>query len=101
MKLLCILFLFIVVFLSVKPCCTDSNCDAAVKTEKNSTSKAKDCAGCSPFFSCGTCAGFTITKTTAITLPVNPVNAIQTYPVYQQPNIKDVVLAIWQPPQLG
>ncbi|MFD0766780.1 DUF6660 family protein [Mucilaginibacter lutimaris] len=101
MKLLCILFSFVIVLLSVKPCCTDSNCDAAAKKELPGKAKANDCGGCSPFFSCGTCAGFTINKTTAIILAVNPIKAARAYPVYRQPNVKDVVLAIWQPPKLG
>ncbi|WP_354432042.1 MULTISPECIES: DUF6660 family protein [unclassified Mucilaginibacter] len=101
MKLLCILFSFVVFFLSVKPCCTDSDCDTGVKTEQGAASNAKDCAGCSPFFSCGTCAGFTVAKTATITLPANSAKLMQSYPAYQQPNVKDVVLAIWQPPKLG
>jgi hypothetical protein len=100
-KLLCIIFSFIVVLLSVKPCCTDSDCDAVVKTEHAGTSKAKDCTGCSPFFSCGTCAGFTISKTVTASVLINPVKTRQIYPPYQQPNIKEISLSIWQPPQIG
>ena len=101
MKLLCILFSFLVVILSVKPCCTDSDCDAVVKTGQAGKSKAKDCAGCSPFFSCGTCAGFTITKAVSAQLLVIPAKIMQAYAPYQQPDVKEIALSIWQPPQLG
>ncbi|WP_396788388.1 DUF6660 family protein [Mucilaginibacter phyllosphaerae] len=89
------------IFLSVKPCCTDSDCDAVVRTGQAGKAKKQDCAGCSPFFSCGACAGFTITKTVIITLLLSPVKTGTMYPAYQQPDVKDVVLSIWQPPQLG
>jgi hypothetical protein len=101
MKLLCILFSFIVIILSVKPCCTDSDCDAVVKTEQAGQTKAKDCAGCSPFFSCGTCAGFTVAKAASAQLLVIPAKTRQTYAPYQQPDVKEISQAIWQPPQLG
>jgi hypothetical protein len=101
MKLLCIIFSFLVILLSVKPCCTDSDCDALVKTERGVDSKSKDCAGCSPFFSCGTCAGFTVTKAVSAQLLVFPAKSKQAYAPYQQPDVKKIALSIWQPPQLG
>ncbi|QHS56645.1 hypothetical protein GWR56_14245 [Mucilaginibacter sp. 14171R-50] len=101
MKLLCILFAFVVVYLAVKPCCTDSDCDAIAKTEQAAKSKAKSCAGCSPFFSCGTCAGFTVTKPVSATLLFFAARAAQVYTPYQQPEVKEISSSIWQPPKLG
>ncbi|RYU91433.1 hypothetical protein EWM62_05690 [Mucilaginibacter terrigena] len=101
MKFLCILFSLVVVFLSVKPCCTDSDCDAIVKTEQGGNNKAKDCAGCSPFFSCGTCAGFTVTQTITANLLISPAKTRPTFTPYHQPDVKEITLSIWQPPQLG
>jgi hypothetical protein len=91
-----------VVLLSVRPCCADTcNGDDEVKelTGTNTPGK-KDCKGCSPFFSCGTCVGFTISKQNVCNMLLVLRNAVTPFTPYHQPNLKQVVLAIWQPPQL-
>jgi hypothetical protein len=74
--------------------------NAAAKELKGKQPAGKDCKGCSPFFSCGTCAGFTITKQITATLTLAPIKNGATYPPYQQPDVKEVLLSIWQPPKL-
>jgi hypothetical protein len=101
MKSLCIIFSCIVILLSVKPCCTDSDCDAVVKAERTGKTKTKDCAGCSPFFSCGVCVGFTVAKAVNAQLLSIPSRTKQIYLPYQQPDVQEISLSIWQPPQLG
>ncbi|WP_374950906.1 hypothetical protein [Mucilaginibacter sp.] len=60
----------------------------------------KDCKGCSPFFSCGACAGFIITAPVVhLFTPVE--QSIKHTASYQHPFLQQIALAIWQPPQLG
>jgi hypothetical protein len=105
-KFFCLLLSLYVVLLSARPCCADNDCrenTAAVKKEqagKNALPE-KTCPGCSPFFSCGACAGFVIAKPVTHNLRLIAENKAVTYAPYQQPNLKEVAQAIWQPPQLS
>ncbi|MEN0053415.1 MAG: hypothetical protein AAGC65_07085 [Mucilaginibacter sp.] len=106
MKLLCLLLSLFVVLLSARPCCADNDCRvnaSAVKKDQVSknTSPEKTCPGCSPFFSCGSCAGFVVTKRVTHNLKLIAEHRVVTYAPYQQPNLKEVAQAIWQPPQLS
>ncbi|RYE27036.1 MAG: TonB-dependent receptor [Sphingobacteriaceae bacterium] len=105
MKFLCLLFSFYVVLLSVKPCCADRECQEKSSLKKElagkTPSKEKECQGCSPFFSCGSCVGFIIAKPITHTLAFVAENTVRSYAPYEQPNLKEISLAIWQPPQLG
>lgn len=65
------------------------------------TSKDKECQGCSPFFTCSTCAGFIIVKKLTFDLATITENPGLTYADYQQPFIKEILLSIWQPPKLS
>jgi hypothetical protein len=103
-RLLYFIFSLCIILLSVKPCCSDNECagdnDTAKELKDNSKQADKDCKGCSPFFSCRTCTGFTITKQFIATLTLAPIKTGVTYPPYHQPNAKEISLSIWQPPQL-
>lgn len=104
-KIICLLLSVYVLLLSARPCCADDACSSKSLNVKEPASKTslpeKECAGCSPFFSCGSCAGFVIGK------PVmNPVLFVVLIPVkhygaYKQPYIKEIALTIWQPPKLS
>src|ERR1700754_992131 len=66
-KFLCLLLSLCVVLLSARPCCADNDCRENTSTVKKeqagkNSSQEKTCPGCSPFFSCGSCAGFVVTK---------------------------------------
>jgi len=90
--------------LSAKPCCADSDCRVTLSLKENHTktpSKEKECPGCSPFFTCGTCVGFVVNQPLSIQLPIVAVDDVQHGNVYQQPNIEKVALSIWQPPKLS
>jgi hypothetical protein len=103
-KFLCILFSVYVLLLSVRPCCAD-DCIAKPIAKKETASKKqqkeKDCEGCSPFFSCGTCAGFTLAKPVMITERIATEISVEHNSAYKQPALRPVMLSIWQPPQLG
>ncbi|MBE9661818.1 hypothetical protein [Mucilaginibacter myungsuensis] len=90
--------------LSVKPCCTDTNCDADVrigKVENSAPTDQDDRAGCPPFFACNGCVGFVPGKPLAYALFFFPEPILKHNSVYVQPLAEDVTLAIWQPPQIG
>jgi Na+/H+ antiporter NhaD/arsenite permease-like protein len=104
-KLLCLILSFYVVLLSLRPCCADNDCQAKIAAKKHVNSKSspkeKECQGCSPFFACGTCVGFVITKPFMLDLKLVAETPVKIYADYQQPYVHQVSLSIWQPPQLG
>ncbi|MFD2147885.1 DUF6660 family protein [Mucilaginibacter antarcticus] len=102
-KFLCTILTFMVLLLTVKPCCADNCADetSISKTEQNSTSPTeKECAGCSPFFACGTCVGFVVHKLVQLTFIAQP-EVVTHVSSYKQPLLKEITLSIWQPPQLS
>jgi len=91
--------------LSLKPCCADNDCQgdkfATKELSGKSPIKEKECHGCSPFFTCGTCIGFIIAKRFTLNLKPTGENRVTIYADYQQPYVQKVSLSIWQPPQLS
>ena len=105
-KLLCLLLSFYVMLLSLKPCCSDNDCrdnkDVSKKElSRNASSKEKECQGCSPFFTCGSCVGFILAKPFTSSLKPIAETPAKIYGAYQQPYVQQVSLSIWQPPKLG
>jgi hypothetical protein len=105
MKLLCLILSVYVIMLSTKPCCSDNDCQGKELTKneqaRKSPIKEKECHGCSPFLTCGTCVGFVIAKPLNLNLKFMVETPVQIYACYQQPFVQQVSLSIWQPPQLG
>ncbi|MES2378396.1 MAG: hypothetical protein V4553_17520 [Bacteroidota bacterium] len=105
MKILCLILSVYVIMLSAKPCCVDSDCRATVSSKKELTgkipAKEKECPGCSPFFTCGTCVGFVISQPLSVQLFTVALDHIEHGNIYQQPRIEKVSLSIWQPPKLS
>ncbi|HEY0244946.1 MAG TPA: hypothetical protein VGC01_05235 [Mucilaginibacter sp.] len=91
--------------LSIKPCCSDSDCQEKITVKKERSTpashKEKECQGCSPFFTCGTCVGFILAKPFILNPKLISETPVKNYIAYQQPYFQEVLLAIWQPPQLG
>jgi predicted metal-binding protein len=83
----------------------DKECNGKSFTGKaqnsKQASKEKECPGCSPFFTCGSCAGFVVNKPLTVTIPVIAEVADQEYSFYHQPAIKNIPTAIWLPPKLS
>jgi len=98
----CILLCIYVLLLSVKPCCADE-CLPTVKKEQQGKQPSpgdKECDGCSPFYSCGSCAGFVVAKTMlSMQRPLTD-KTMEHCSVYQQPYPEEISFSIWQPPQL-
>jgi len=104
-KFICLLFSLYVVLLSANPCCVDRDCDGEHAVEKsqakNSTPKEKDCHGCSPFFTCGSCVGFVAVKKVVFNIDFLVGSTVSGNAFYLQPDFQEIIFAVWQPPRLG
>ncbi|RYY32378.1 MAG: hypothetical protein EOP46_19125 [Sphingobacteriaceae bacterium] len=103
MKLLCIILSFYAVLLSVMPCCTDDICTETTSEQsitKVTDSQDADCKACSPFYCCSSCVGFVMMPVTAQYATTVTTLAKQ-YPILATSAVKDIPLAIWQPPKLS
>lgn len=106
MKIFCFILSIYVLVLSTVPCCSDDNCIDETKTEqsdKHSQDEHQGCNGsCSPFFTCGTCVGFTFSNTT-LTFELSKVFFENTLlvPSYKNLFVDDFISKIWQPPKIS
>jgi hypothetical protein len=104
LKLLCLIFSLYVLLLSAKPCCSEDICQGKKGVEKElackNSSDEKECKGCSPFFSCGSCTGFIVAKNIAYTFALIFENSVKRHITYLQPCLQEPLLAIWQPPKI-
>ena len=89
--------------LSAVPCCADEYCNDELKTEQSCTEHQdrndNDFNGCSPFITCGTCTGFTFSKTDYNLQPITSVHSI--FIPYQQGFYENYFVEIWQPPKIS
>jgi len=94
-----------VLLLSLTPCCSDDTClkpTAANETEQSkSPAKEKECRGCSPFFTCGSCSGFVIAKPFMLSAAMPEAITNRSYPPYKSPAVQKIPLSIWLPPKLS
>jgi hypothetical protein len=105
MKLLCLVLSMYVMLLSANPCCADNDCQAKPATKKEAAGKSpikeKECPSCSPFFTCGSCVGFTVAGIVTFNLAPQTATPVIKYYGYQQPALEEITLAIWQPPKIS
>jgi hypothetical protein len=104
MKLLCLLFALFVLVFSARPCCADRDCDGSSDQQQQHAHhpvREKECPGCSPFFSCGSCVGFIASKPTFLSIERTFETPERTYVSYVYPGLKEVTIAVWQPPQIS
>lgn len=86
------------------PCCADDECreDASRGTDQSAEKPTKEeCPGCSPFYACGSCAGFILPKDSAEAVSTERIQNRGTYIQYLTPKAQDIITSIWQPPQLS
>ena len=94
-----------VLLISVRPCCIEENCtdeDLSTKTEQTSDhDQGNDCNGnCSPFLSCGSCAGFNYpTVSYPLTNPATFESSQLQF--YQFSFSIGFYFSIWQPPKVS
>lgn len=102
MKIICLILSLYVIVLAAKPCCTDSDCLALSKEKTSKQAPVqKECLGCSPFFTCGSCVGFITGKAVIISLPMLVESMTNEYAAYCQPRITKISSTIWLPPKLS
>lgn len=107
MKTFATIVLFIVLFLSTVPCTAyakHSECGIEINCEKDSHDCGNDCNGkCSPFYSCGTCVGFTLNLTSSLfskSLDFTTNEIVQ--PIsYNKFVDSSFICKIWQPPKIS
>lgn len=106
MKIMVSILSFIVVVLSVVPCYAyhgDSKHQIEVPQEDQSGKCDDNCDGnCSPFYSCGTCAGFiseVIVSFKIHKVLVHEDTSMQPYS-YKNPIYSAFFCSIWQPPKI-
>lgn len=106
MKIFCFILSLFVLSLSTVPCCSVDNCNDEIKTayayNHSQDHKDSDCNTCSPFFTCGTCAGSVITGT-RLGVDINKVPFIKEkfIIVYKSQIVNNFIAKIWQPPKIS
>ncbi|PJJ07634.1 hypothetical protein CLU83_0822 [Flavobacterium sp. 1] len=107
MKTFATIVSFIVLFLSTVPCSAFANhsvCNIEKNCEDNSHDCGNDCNGkCSPFYSCGTCVGFTINLTSAhfsknLDFATDDIEQPRSYDKFINSSF---ICKIWQPPKIS
>lgn len=118
MRILSCLLLLIVVGLSMIPCCApiaksnlsqiaklatqcceDKKChNTEVPSESNENES--NCTTCSPFFSCGSCSGFT-SPTEILTLTHLKIEMNNVYTIFKLEIDSDFFEIKWQPPKIS
>jgi hypothetical protein len=103
-KIVSLILAFFILALSSQGCCDDDNCEeegSLAQTEQKHHNDNCDGA-CSPFFSCGTCIGFTFPNT-AFYIPENNIDLIEASLVSTYiPQLRSQFNpAIWQPPKIS
>jgi hypothetical protein len=98
-KLLTLLLSLFVLTLSSVPCCALENSEADHPIHENSQNE-DDCGqACSPFYTCGTCVGFTPHYPDELFADyLRPIQHHSIYPPFELPQTAG---SIWQPPQLS
>ena len=101
-KFLYLIFSFYLLILAIKPCCADDNCQEK-ETEKTATNSShpEDCKECSPFFTCGSCSGFTISASFVQLAPSVNDYFLHRFTSYKEPSLQEISHSVWQPPKLG
>ena len=86
---------------SVIPCCVDDNCADEMTSSARSHPQDDDCKGnCSPFFACGTCAGFSVNVQSFELAPVL-FDDHSTYSSFYICSRSEYFPTFWQPPKLA
>ncbi|MBD0725269.1 hypothetical protein B6A10_08760 [Flavobacterium sp. L1I52] len=105
MKLFVTILSFVVLLLSTVPCSTYSSHDHCT-TEKNCSEESQQCGNecngkCSPFYTCGSCMGFTNDLTITFLTDNHFVilNEISQPVWYNQNAVSYFISNIWQPPK--
>lgn len=114
MKLLAICMMTLVIGLSLVPCCTpiasiveqnftsgsDDCCQHEADESKDAQKKESGCDTCSPFFSCGSCTGFTFQPSFSPLSPLNLPTKVS-YSSFELQLHSEYFETKWQPPKIS
>jgi hypothetical protein len=94
-----ILSAYLIVLLAV-PCCSFDNCpEENIPIQTEHEEQNKDCGSCSPFFTCTSCSGFTVSA--LINSELISFISHNQYPSFNVSIVPDMNYDFWQPPKLG
>ncbi|MEO6917105.1 MAG: DUF6660 family protein [Chitinophagaceae bacterium] len=104
MKIFAFIMAFLVLSLGIMPCADAgaSITDVKAKSEIGNTTDqhAHDASdACSPFCHCACCAGFSINHFIASIVLIPPYS-ISSTSSFLRSSVTDVILPVWQPPQI-
>lgn len=107
MKPVALLLSMIVLLLNNLPCCFQQEVPVRSYTEQGAAQKGgcddmgnDACKGCSPFYVCGSCAGFVHNDLSGFTF-ILPLRSSSYNGIYIPLELKQVASLIWQPPKIG
>jgi hypothetical protein len=103
MRFVALLLALLVLGLSLVPCADAQELANGVQAKETSKTHSKQAGhqeSCSPFCHCACCAGFSITHEFAEVISQPLIHSTQ-YNSSYIPEILDISLPVWQPPQLG
>jgi hypothetical protein len=106
-KFIAIIFSVIVLALTIVPCCAVgenvSHIPPSLQYEQHQEAEHQgddQCKGCSPFYVCGSCAGFTVTNLFALQFTPHT-GYIRHESLYLSADPGENFASIWQPPKLS
>jgi len=80
----------------------DTYTHKAQKDNHQCPEKDNDCCkDCSPFYVCGRCTGFTVTKFKLFISAAVTIRPIVQNGIYLSAELPQILIPIWQPPQLS
>ena len=86
---------------SIIPCCVDDKCADEMTNTAQGHQQDDDCKGnCSPFFACGSCAGFSVDVQSFELTPV-VLDDRSTYSAFYICSHSEYFPNFWQPPKLS
>lgn len=91
------ILIMIVAIAAFTPCCTIDDCQGDTIAKQESSKPSAE-GGCSPFFSCASCPGFTTTAKT-ITVPAPADCLLQYFETYINYHSSSYTASPWQPPR--
>ncbi|SDM49867.1 hypothetical protein SAMN05421823_11486 [Catalinimonas alkaloidigena] len=103
MKPITLFLALLSLLLSLSPCCGDeSGCEDAWTSEENTAQHEHERVphACSPFYTCGVCAGFTLHAVSFRFLPMR-VEPVLPVAFYQATGSQSVIRLLFKPPRRG
>jgi hypothetical protein len=99
-KVLTVILALLVIALSVMPCCFEDACATDEVLTEQTDSHESDAQACSPFYSCASCFGFTVSDFTVDRI-IPLTHTAKPIAFFKQGYMPPFPHAIWQPPKIS